>query len=497
MYVLKNALISIARNKGRNLLIGVIVIVIACSTTITLAIRSSALSLIDSYESQYDVEATIGINRENMRGEMRPNEGSSEEPPEIPSDDNLGNMRDIFRDASNLSVSDIENYGDSEYVKEYDYRVSIGVNSDDIEAASMDMGDTNEENMAGGRPNSGKENFQNISTSDFTLIGYSSLTAMEDFISGKYTITEGEISTDLESMSCIINIELATLNDIEVGEEITFVDPSDENNTITLTVTGIFEETSDTDNQMGMFTSSINTIITNTKATTTLQENNEEISTSITPTFILTDKSVIDDFEEELKEKGLNEYLRVSTNLDQVESATETISNVNTFATTFLVITLIIGGVVLFVINMINIRERKYEIGVYRTIGMKKSTLTLQFILELFIVSFVALLIGAGLGSISSIPVSNFLLENEIESSTEKIENINQNFKPDAGGDRGFEKVNGVANVQAFDSIDAAVNLKVLLQLLAIGIGLTLVSSLAAMISIQKFSPLTILKERS
>ena len=83
--------------------------------------------------------------------------------------------------------------------------------------------------------------------------------------------------------------------------------------------------------------------------------------------------------------------------------------------------------------------------------------------------------------------------------SSEKIENINQNFggKPDVGGDRGFEKVNGVAPVQAFDSIDAAVNVKVLLQLLAIGIGLTLVSSLAAMISIQKFSPLTILKERS
>lgn len=499
MYVLKNALISIARNKGRNLLIGIIVVVIACSTTITLAIRSSALSLISSYESQYDVEATIGINRENMRGEMRPNEESGEEPPEIPNDDNLGNMQDIFRDASNLTISDIENYGDSEYVKEYYYQVSVGVNSNDIEVAGMDMGDTNEENMGGGRPNGGRENFQNISTSDFTLMGYSSLAAMEDFISGKYTITEGEISTDLESMSCIINIELATLNDIEVGEEITFVDPDDENNTITLTVTGIFEETSDTNNQMGMFTSSINTIITNTNATTTLQENNEEISTSITPTFILTDKSVIENFETELKEKGLNEYLTISTNLDQVESATETISNVNTFATTFLVITLTIGGVVLFVINMINIRERKYEIGVYRTIGMKKSTLTLQFILELFIVSFVALMIGAGFGAVSSVPVSNFLLENEIENSSEKIENINQNFggKPDVGGDRGFEKVNGVANVQAFDSIDATVNVKVLLQLLAIGIGLTLVSSLAAMISIQKFSPLTILKERS
>ena len=78
-----------------------------------------------------------------------------------------------------------------------------------------------------------------------------------------------------------------------------------------------------------------------------------------------------------------------STNLDQVESATSSISNVKTFATTFLIITLSIGAVVLFVINLINVRERKYEIGVLRTIGMKKSTLTGQFLIELLIVSFV------------------------------------------------------------------------------------------------------------
>ena len=500
MYIVKNALISIIRNKGRNLLIGIIIVVITCSTTITLAIRSSAKSLINSYENSYDVEATIGINRENMKEVMRPNGEGSEEPPEKPEESTSMNMTDIFRDASNLTISDIENYGDSEYVKDYYYQVSIGVNSSTLTAASMESENSDGENTFDGRPNGGgRGDFQNISASDFTLVGYSSLSAMEEFVSGKYKISEGEISSDLESTSCIINSELATLNDIEVGDEITVVDPDNEENTLTLTVTGIFEEASDTDNQMGMFTSSINTIITNVEVTSMLQEKNEDMNSSLTPTFLLMDKSVIDDFEEELKEKGLNEYLSVSTNLEEIEGATETISNVNTFATTFLVITLIIGGVVLFVINMINIRERKYEIGVYRTIGMKKSTLTLQFILELFIVSFVALMIGAGFGAVSSVPVSNYLLENEIENSSEKIENINQNFggKPDVGGDRGFEKVNVVAPVQAFDSIDAAVNVKVLLQLLAIGIGLTLVSSLAAMISIQKFSPLTILKERS
>ena len=57
--------------------------------------------------------------------------------------------------------------------------------------------------------------------------------------------------------------------------------------------------------------------------------------------------------------------------------------------------------------------------------------------------------------------------------------------------------INGVAQIQAFDSINATVDGKVLVQLFAIGIGLTFISSSACMVSIQRFSPLTILKERS
>lgn len=191
----------------------------------------------------------------------------------------------------------------------------------------------------------------------------------------------------------------------------------------------------------------------------------------------------------------MSEYLSVSTNLDEVDSATSTISNVANFATTFLVITLIIGGIVLFVINMINIRERKYEIGVLRTIGMKKSLLTCQFISELLIVAIVSLLVGAGIGACISVPVSNNLLEQEITSAKEETVDINKNF---GGTDKQkFDHVSGVASVQAFDSIDAVVDAKVLGELFVIGILLTLISSSASMISIQKFSPLTILKERS
>ena len=128
MYILKYALVSITRNKGRNLLIAIIVVVISCATTITLAIRSSAQNLIESYENQYDVTATIGINRDSMRSEMKMNDDISEEEREI----NKSNMANIFESVSNITEEDIKSYGNSDYVKDYYYTLSVGVNSNNL-----------------------------------------------------------------------------------------------------------------------------------------------------------------------------------------------------------------------------------------------------------------------------------------------------------------------------------------------------------------------------
>ena len=155
---------------------------------------------------------------------------------------------------------------------------------------------------------------------------------------------------------------------------------------------------------------------------------------------------------------------------------------------------LAISAVVLFVINMINIRERKYEIGVFRTIGVSKFKLTLQFALEILIVSVVMLGIGAVCGSFLAKPVGNMLLENEIQSVQEETEQISNNFGK--GGPMDMN-LGGTVNVQTIDTINAVVDITVVAQLLGIGLALMLVSSLASMISIQRFSPLTILKERS
>ena len=552
MYILKNAWKNITRNKGRNILIGIIVIVIAAASSITLAIRESANNIVTAYQEKNKIEATIGMNRNNLMGLLKKDNASQED------------MINSFNNIASVTVEEIEKYGESDYVSNYYYTYDLSVDAKDIKEAtdSLVKETTTTETQTttrteqfgssgmsfpggmppsgfGGSSSSGSKTTTNRTTTTkktekifnekaqdgaFTLIGYSSYENMSKFISGEYTITEGEVSEDFESDSVVISEELATLNDLSVGSTITFVDPKDSEKTYEATVTGIYKENTDSSSNMAsMFTNSANEVITNITFVKKILTGNEELKPTVTPTFVIKDVESVDKFAEEVKEKGLSEYYTITSNVEEIESATESVDNVKIFATTFLIITLVIGGVVLVVINMINIRERRYEIGVLRTVGMKKSKLSLQFMTELLIVAMTALIIGAGIGACLSVPVSNMLLANEMSNQTSKYEDIGKNFGRSGFNPGGFDNQKtssekttegeenkeetkaakdfnsmdfGVAKVNKVDSINAVVDFKVLAELLGIGVLLTLLSSLASMIAIARFSPLQILKER-
>ena len=529
MFIFKNAWISITRNKGRNVLIAIIIAVIAAACAITLSIRNSADKIVTAYESKYNVEATIGMDRnalmESLRGGTGEDKNSQEE------------MINKFNDIESVTVEEIKKYGESEYVSNYYYVYETSMDAEDLEEATDSLiketttTTTKTEqftNPFGGMPPGGfgspgengpsttkksttttkktekifNEKAQNGA---FSIKGYSSYEAMSDFITGNYTITEGEVSNDFTSNGCVISEELATLNEIKVGNTIKLVNPDNDELTYEMIVTGIYKENSDeASNMTNMFSNSANTIITNSSMVEKILTDDEELGVTVTPTFVLTGTNVAESFSNEVKEKGLSEYYTVTDNVETVESATKSISNVKTFATTFLIITLVIGGVVLLVINMINIRERKYEIGVLRTIGMKKITVISQFMFELLVVCIFGLLVGAGIGALSSVSVANSLLANEISNASTDMDDISKNFggMTPMGGQmpQGMPtqmNFNGVVNIEQVDSMEAVVDFKVLLQLLAIGVSLTIISSMSSCVAIARFSPLTILKERS
>ncbi len=488
MFILKNAWISIKRNKGRNILIGIIILIIACACTITLAIKNTASYLIDSYKSAYDKEVTISFDRTNM---MKGFDSSGTEGREC--------AREKFDNIASFTVSDVESFADSNYIESYYYTYSVGLDGNNIEKAEIELNN----NMPNGFGR-GKEN--NIASTDFTLTGYSSLDAMSEFINGTYTmneITDNAWEIAFDGNYVFINQELADYNGLNLNDKIKLED--EDGNTYEFEIIGIFKENEEegTDT-MSMFSNSANILVTNATAVANITTNNEDLQATVNPTFIIDSYDNVEKLQNEFYEKGLDENFILQTNEEEASSGVSSIENINSFATTFLSLTLIIGGIVLFVINMINIRERKYEIGVLRTIGISKFKLTMQFVSELAIVSVVALILGASIGAVSSKGVSNSLLANEINSSNEKTEEIGKNFggeNMNGGipnrGNKGEIRGKGMPVVEAYDSIDAVVDMKVLLELLGIGLSLVLVSSIASMVSIERFSPLTILKERS
>ena len=488
MFIFKNAWISITRNKGRNILIGVIILVIACACTITLAINNTASDLIESYSSAYQKEMTLSFNRKQMMGnfEMNGEEGREQ-------------AKERFENIATYTVDDVEKFADTDHIESYYYTYSISLNGNNIEKAEIET-ENNPGGFGGGR---GGKNQPGMSSMDFSLSGYSSLESMSEFIEGKYKmseITDNAWDIVFDGNYVFINQELATYNELSLNSKIILEDEN--GTTYEFEVIGIFEDNDTENTGMSMFSNSANTIVTNASALITIDNENDTITGNINPTFIIDDYANAEQIQSDLYEKGLDETYVVETNEEMAQSGVSSIKNVKSFATTFLIITLIIGGIVLFILNMINIRERKYEIGVFRTIGISKLKLTMQFMVEILVVALIALTLGAGVGATMSKSVSNSLLSNEIESSTASAEEMRDNFGGEKGGMSGgnmpnMKQMAGVPSVQAYDSIDAVVNITVILELLAIGLSLVLVSSVASMISIQRFSPLTILKERS
>ena len=497
MFIFKNAWISITRNKGRNVLIGAIILVIACACTITLAINNTASDLINSYSSAYNKELTLAFDRESMMKDF-----------DIRGEEGREQAKEKFENIATYTIDDVKSFAEAKHIESYYYTYSFSLNGNNIEKAEIET--DSKFGGFGGMPGGGRGPMGGTSL-DFTLTGYSSLESMSEFINGTYTMTEitdNAWDVAFDGNYVFINEELASYNELSLNDKIKLED--EDGKTYEFEIIGIFEDNEESeDSMMSMFSNSANTIVTNADALINIDTENDNIDGTVNPTFIIDDYANAEAIQTELYEKGLDETYIVETNQEIAEAGVSSVKNVKSFATTFLIITLLIGGVVLFILNMINIRERKYEIGVFRTIGISKLKLTMQFASELLVVAFIALIIGAGLGATMSKPVSNSLLSSEIESATNSRDEMQNNFGGPGGmpggmpgGNRGgnmpdFNKMSGVPTIQAYDSIDAVVNVTVILELLVIGLSLVFVSSLASMVSIQRFSPLTILKERS
>ena len=565
MYIIKNALKCISRSKGRNILIGIIALVIAVSACIGLSIRQAAESAREDTLEGMSVTATISFDRQSMMGNMTKPEEGSESSGKGSFD--RSQFAEMMGEASTLTLEEYQTYAKADSVKDFYYTLTASFNgSDDFEPVSTDgdsesdseedsetdsisdMGDRTSKNPGGkGMMDGGMMNMMGdvISSGDFSIIGYSGENAMTAFEDGTSSVTSGEVFTEGTSdYTCIISEELATYNSIEVGDTIIITNPNNEDETYELEIVGIYTSSEANDSSFSMFSVSqdpANKIYMSSAALQSILDATEEASTTVTDedsgteyetavtgtlsaTYVFANTEDYYQFEEDVRTLGLDDsYTVSSSDITAYENSLTPLETLSTMAGWFLVVILIIGAIILIVLNIFNVRERKYEIGVLTAMGMKKGKVALQFMTEILVVTMIAVVVGAGIGAVSSVPVTNTLLSNQIESQQTQQNKVEMNFGrgemsgnmggdmpsdiggtipggsdiSDIGGGKNFiNSIFGEKAANYITEVDSAMNLTVVLQMIGIGLLLTLVASAVSVLFVMRYDPLKILANR-
>ena len=547
MYIIKNALRCIGRSKGRNVLIGIIALVIAVSACLGLSIRQAAESAKESTLEELSITATISYDRSSMMNDMM---GGGK-----PGSSNGGFDRDQFKDmmgnASSLTLEEYETYAKAESVEDFYYTITAAFNGNaDLLPVTDETDDESDSDSTQGGfggmgfPGGNRGGKGMFSSSDFSVIGYSSDNSMTAFINGTASVLDGgamfeEGSTEQE---CVISEELAIFNDLSVGDTIVLTNPSVETETYELKIVGLYTSSSNNDFSMSMFGKSqdpanqiymsaaalqtildasdkVSTTITNS---TTGRESDSAITGSVSATYVFANTDKYYAFEDEVRTLGLDDSYTVSSaDLAAFENSLTPLNTLSTMAGWFLVVILVIGAIILVVLNIFNVRERKYEVGVLTAMGMKKWKVAAQFMCEILVVTMIAVIIGAGIGAVSSVPVTNALLAGQVESQNSQQTQMDQNFgrpgnfgggmpgMPGApggntpsdipndvgGGKNPFQNMFSSAE-NYITEVNSAMNLTVVFQMLGVGLLLTLVASMASVSFIMRYDPLKILANR-
>ncbi|WP_148551540.1 ABC transporter permease [Paraclostridium bifermentans] len=471
MYIFKNALKNLARNKGRNILLGVIMIAILSCVAISVVINTTSGEIIKDYKNRFGSEVFIQPDLEKMMEKAQKDGRESIE--------SISPKYDL-----------LEKLSKSEYLKETIFIASYGGYSDKLKSLDQDEYEKNNKNSSntGVAVAGGKEKSENAKESNLTINGGLNSAGLEEFKKGDRKVTDGNMPK--KDGEAIVSEDFAKLNNLKVGDTFKVQNPDnpDKYDPLELTISGIYYD--GTESQDYGFKHPMmnrkNEIITtfDTLKAYKVKTDNDLI---VEAKFFLKDPDLLSEFNEEAHKLGLNNLYDVSTDSQSYDEIVKPVEGLQKVANIFMILVLCFGGSILILISILGIRERKYEIGVLRAMGMKKGKVALGLIFETLSTIAISLVVGLSIASLSAQSISNVLLKSQIEAQNQS-----------ASEGMMFRMGGGAA-----PNVDPITNLNVHLNSEAI-VGITLIALLLGAISIgigivyiMRFEPRKILSERN
>lgn len=473
--MLKNAFLSIKKNIGKTVLLFVIMTVIANLIIAGLSIQSASKKSMEQIRTSLGNDVTLTTNMQNMMGQREKGQAVSEV-------------------AASVTIAMADQLKDLKYVKNYNYAISTTASSDDITAVELT---TSQDNQTMERPD-GQENFQSANQGDFSISANTTMEYLDSFTEESSTLKQGRLlsSDDAGTNNCVIETNLATDNDLNVGDTFTvYTTINEETVTQQLTIVGIYEVT-DAKTMGGPGQSNpFNTIYTDLSIGQTLSGSETNITSA---TYYLDDPENIEAFQT-LAQIDFETYT-LDANDRLYQQNVSSLENTQSFATMFLIVVIGAGSAILCLILILTIRSRYYEIGVFLSLGQSKVKIILQQLFEMLLIAAVAFVISLGTGKLVSNVVGNMLESgtnnNQVQMQMPEIRDQNNdsnNIDSTSGNDKMFDQAfNGPENTE----LDVSLTTTTVMQLAGITIAICLVSIAIPSAYVLRLSPREILVKK-
>ncbi|TWT01950.1 ABC transporter permease [Planomicrobium sp. CPCC 101079] len=494
MNFIKRAGLSVKARKGKSLLQLIVFTVICVFVLSGLSIQTAAEKSADLARQSLGGEVTLQMDVESMMERQSSEQSGSE---------NGGRVRFASEPIPADSASAL---AEMSQVKGYNLLSSSTATADDFEPIENEstesvvrQTDEDASEMPEGGMGGGGGGFADA---DVTLQGVLYTDAASAFLNEEAVLTEGRHLTEADAGQSVAVIEatLAEENDLTVGDAITISSTGDEVVTKELEIVGIYE-TSSTGDAQGMNFAAMNPYnqiyVPYTLASTYKGETNEGMVDSAI--YYLNDPEEIDSFIEEAKATSDLDFevFKLDANDAAYQQMIGPIENVASFSKNIVYLVTIAGAIILGLIVMLSIRERKYEMGVLLALGERKTKLISQFVVEIVIVAVLALGISAVAGNAVANQFGEQLLSQEVAQSAESAVNP-QSFGGGPGGMRGGMPgaQSAEQSVEAIDELAVDVSAQDLGWLAGIGLLIAVLSALLPSLSILRMQPKNILSKQ-
>ncbi|MDF9823951.1 putative ABC transport system permease protein [Breznakia sp. PF5-3] len=472
MNFIKRALLSTIRKKGKSIILLVVIFILGNLMAGSIAVKQATVNVEKTVKNKLGAEAVVDYDWENLSEDKIPK----------------------------LDQKTIDKIGKLDGVKYYEYNVSSFLNSKEYESycgPDCEMGVV--DGIGAG----------------FEIYGVQ-IPSILDISEKKISLSEGRVFKQQEidegKPVALVSTIFAEMNNIHVGDTVTFTaavydwEDMDGNGDpkvlstkdYSMDVIGIFDASLSIKEETGEDGGMVDYYLTQriyvpndlaSKANNWMMEEEKKVNQSeeeyenfesLNATYYLKDASQLEEFRDDAK-KLLPKGFAITISSDAYDSVAGPISFISWLATGILYISIGATILILGLVVILFLRDRRHEFGIYLSIGVRKWKIVAQIVIEVLIVGIIALTLSLFSGKELANGVSQKMIEQQV---------INED--PYGYTYTSYMDSNVDQN-EVLDAYEVTLDGDYIVMLYLIGLGTLLVSSIAPTLYVVRLKPRKVL----